>query len=833
MSKVAQAKSQVGDKVDANAVTLAQDGKFKEADINRKMKFYGVIQAFRQGRYPDNEQIDQALKYTQKTSPVDVEKLSPDGQKLVHDIREIIEVMRRMVLEKNPNEEFQNFLHHTTKADYKGATGMKAPVSKDEAQKDAETAGEALRTLVKLFLRNGEARKLFSDLGLIGRDMFADAAQFAAGKARPKEEKMATVDHPAPENEFHDDIPESLKKAQKAGDKKEEGKQDVKDSAVQAVDSADPNASTEANKQTAADQAAEARNKLAAKIPEKHKDLAREHKDKTVNYFKENFPEERRNNFIYRLKKVLVECQRHKDYQDAMDYFLTAFENYKGVANDIHTQTEQNAKSLTGEGNVDTAQKSFRRLLERFANGRSTQPIVDALDTLYNDVGKDPELKDFFKRVDTYLRRCVQEPGFVMKEEANTQARTLQTQGKRFFTGEGEQKGKYQPHFENFFQQVADFFKAMGDDPLNQEFGSKWDKLGKDLFFDSEGKATFKPHLWDDIRDPILPQLLVHIGYVPIPRIEYSDKMVDLVIENLNVDPANILPNLIEIDAHHFHRMSAYKKITDQHNGTVKVLLSQIQTDLRDVHWAIKKKQGFPKITDSGSADVFLGGHGLTIAVTLETKTRSRDVFTVKQVKAKIHKIDFAIRGSKHDALAKIAKPLATSLIKKQICKAAEGGIRDAFEKLNDHLVSVREAEEGKKMDTLKQKFGGSQDGQSKSAQGQKGTFKLATSKRDSILPQMGHPDGWVNKLDAAEEKATASGPQHKADWHSPAFTIVGSGSSLSSSTGAGQSKVGAATNAVKQDVTGAPNGNINAGNATSGVPPAINGAATTTAQAV
>ncbi|PWN89674.1 hypothetical protein FA10DRAFT_150919 [Acaromyces ingoldii] len=830
MSKVAPSKSQVGDKVDANAVTLAQDAKFKEADVNRKMKFYGVLQAFRQGRYPDNEQIDKALRYTQQTSPVDLDKLSPDGRKLVQDIREIIEVMRRMVLEKNPNEEFQNFLFHTTKADYKGATGLKVPVSKDEAQKDAETASEALRTLVKLFLRNGEARKLFSDFGLIGRDMFADAAQFAAGKARPNEDKLATVDHPAPDNEFHDDIPEALKKANKAADKKEEGKQDVAAAVQQtANDAQDPNASVEANKQTAADQAAAAGNKLAAKIPDKHKDLAKEHKDKTVNYFKENFPEERRNNFIYRLKKVLVECQRHKDYQDAMDYFLTAFENYKGVANDLHTQTEQNAKSLTSENNVDTAQKSFRRLLERFANGRSTQPIVDALDTLYNDVGKDPELKEFFKRIDTFLRRCVQEPGFVMKEEANTQGRLLRDQGKRFFTGEGEQKGKYQPHFENFFQQVADFFKAMGDDPLNKEFGSKWDKLGKDLFFDSEGKATFKPHLWDDIRDPILPQLLTHIGYVPIPRIEYSDKMVDLVIENLNVDPANLLPNLIEIDAHHFHRMSAYKKITDQHKGTVKVLLSQIQTDLRDVHWAVKKKQGFPKITDSGSADVFLGGHGLTVAVTLETKTGGRDVFTVKQVKAKIHKIDFAIRGSKHDLMAKVAKPLATSLVKKQICKAAEGGIRDGFEKLNDHLVAVRDAEEGKKLDTLKQKFGGSQDAGSKTES--KGTFKLATSKRNSILPQMGHPDGWVHKLDAAEEKAKDSGPQHKPDWHSPAFTIVGGAASTQTSA---TPKTGAANAAVKT-ATGAngsttlPNG---AATNTAGVAPAISGAATSTAQA-
>ena len=767
---VAPAKSQVAESPAANAVTLANDPRFKEADVNRKMKFYGVVQAFKNGRMPDNKQIDEALVYAEKNSPVDVSKLSPDGAQLVKDIREIIATMRLMVKEKNANEEFQNFMYHSTKADYKGVTGLKAPISKDETVKDRETAGEALKTLVKLFLRNGEARKLFSDLGIIGRDIFADAAQFAAGKVRPDEERLASADQPAPDNEFHEEVPELVKKDQLAA-QAEEARIASQNKAQEAANSIDPNASDEQKKQAAAEQLADAKNKLLAKVPEKHKEIAKEHKDKTLNYLKETFPEERRDQFIYRLKKVLVECQRHKDYQDAMDFFLTAFENYKGVASDIHTQTEQNAKSLSSEGNLATAQSTFRTLIERFANGKPTQPIVDALDVLYNDVAKDPELKEYMKKIDVYVRRCVQEPGFVMKEESNTQARQLRDGGQKFFTGVSDtQKGKYQPHFENFFRQVEVFFKAMGDDPLNQQFGDKWHKMGRDLFFNAEGKVTFKPHLWDDIRDPILPQLIKHIGFVPVPRIEYSDPMVDLVIENLNVDPANIIPNLIEIDAHHYHKMSAFKSIKDNHRGSVKLLLSQIQTDLRDVSWAINKKKGFPSLKDSGLADVFLGGSGLTVSVTLETSTGNKNVFVVKQVKAKIHKIDFAIRKSKHDLLVKILRPLATSLIKKQICKAAEGGIRDALEKLNEHLTAAKEAEAGKKVDVLKNRFSKSDQG---SAKEPKGTFKLATSKRDSILPQMGNPNGWVNKIDEAEKKAADSGPNHKPDWHSPAFTIV------------------------------------------------------------
>lgn len=759
------------DKPGATAVTVPQDPKFKNADVDRKMRFYGVVEAFRQGRMPDNEQIRDALRFAEKNSPVDTSKLSDDGKILIQDIRDIIASMRKIVDTKNTNQEIQDFIYASTKADYKGATGIKAPTSKDEAKKDADTAGEAFRTLAKLFLRNGEVRKLVQDLGLIGRDMFADGAQFLAGKARPDEEKMASVDQPAGDNEFHDDIPTALKtksaeekeaeKVKKEADKKEKDAQreaEIK----QYIANGDTPQQAQAKAKAA---------ELKGNIPEKHREVAKEHKDKTVNYLKENFPEERRDQFIYRLKKVLVECQRHKDYQDAMDFFLTAFENYKGVANDMHTQTEQNAKSLSSEGNLSTAHASFRKVLERFANGRPSQPMLDALDVIYNDCAKDPELKQYFKNIDTYVRRCVQTPGFVMKDEANTQARQLRQQGKKFFSGEEGHKGKYQPHLEKFFDEVKVFFTAMGDDPVNKEFGEKWHKLGRDIFFNSEGKVTFKPHLWDDIRDPILPQLLKHIGFVPIPRIEYSDPMVDLVIENLNVDPANILPNLVEIEAYHFHRMSPFKGIKDNHKGSVKLLLSQIQTDIRDVAWSINKKQGFPSIKDSGLADVFLGGQGMTVAVALETQTGTRDVFRVKEVKAKIHNMDFAVRKSKHDVLVKVMRPLARSLVKKQICTLAQNGIREALEKVNENLVVAREAEKGKRSEVLKQRFGKEAD---KAEQAQpKGTFKLATSKRDSILPQMGAKDGWVNKIDAAAEKAQSAGPSHKPDWYSPSFSIV------------------------------------------------------------
>ena len=82
----------------------------------------------------------------------------------------------------------------------------------------------------------------------------------------------------------------------------------------------------------------------------------------------------------------------------------------------------------------------------------------------------------------------------------------------------------------------------MGDDPLNARFGQDWARLTKDLLFDSEGSLKFKPELWNDVRKVIVPTLIDQIGYVPIPRVEYSDNSLDLVLENLTLSGRNLFP---------------------------------------------------------------------------------------------------------------------------------------------------------------------------------------------------------------------------------------------------------------------------------------------------
>ena len=317
-------------------------------------------------------------------------------------------------------------------------------------------------------------------------------------------------------------------------------------------------ARAQAGKEAGAGQAREEaqglKNKIFAKVPDEHKDRADEGVQKAKvrspyvtlayasltmktdlffehalqDYMHEKLPQERIDRFVYRLKKVIVECQRHQDYQAAIDFFLDKAEHYQVQAKSATQQSGGTAATVRHDGNFQNATAELRSILERFANGQSMQPIFDSVDQLYTDAKNDDGLRSWFRELDHYIRLCLQEPGYIMKDEADRRGRELRESGKHYWD---PQNGKYSGHKDNFFNAVQGFFTAYADDGLNQRLGESVKSLVTDLFLNSEGNITWKPELWTDIRKVILPTLFQQIGYVPIPRAEYTSKDVDLVVE--------------------------------------------------------------------------------------------------------------------------------------------------------------------------------------------------------------------------------------------------------------------------------------------------------------
>ncbi|KAH7384117.1 hypothetical protein DE146DRAFT_667909 [Phaeosphaeria sp. MPI-PUGE-AT-0046c] len=790
----------------SKAVNRPVDLKQKETDVNNKLQLFGIFQAFSNGKVPSNKQIDVALNSAIASKPLSSpsKKLSPEGQRLVADLKAVIEQAKILLLSKNEGNLLQDFIWQAEQITGAGTTLPGAPVDKDTAKQHGNEALDGLRTLGTLLISNGQFRKLLSDASVLLRDIAGDAAQNTATKVKPSEDKLNQIDQPAEDNTWHDtpNLSKDNLKAQAKqslpfgkGDAKQaagditqaahpDGSRDPRDTAQLGAHEAQTGQSTGLNAQAAANVAKE---KVEQNVSEEDKDKARARRDQLNNYLKGKMPEERREQTIWRLKKMVVEIQGHQDYQRAIETLLRLAEQYSGHTRNLGQQATGTVKGAHQDDALRTAEANLKTLLERFANGTSSDDLFESINQIYKDADNDPELKNWFKRIDTYIRKILQQQGYILEDASNEEWNRIYDQGHDLL------RGRYRGHTDR----IADEFKFIGQqfdaDPQNKAFADSVNRLFNDLGTDENGKTAFKPHLIKDITDVILPGFFESVQYIPIPRIEVSDPMADIVVENLVIEGDNLAPNVLEFGSDNYWRWGR-KQITNKNKNKVMLSVSGVQMDLRDVSYYIKRKQGFPSITDKGVMDIFMGGSGFSFKVEMETADRAREnngpqthFFKVNKVETDIQNLQIKLKKSNHKLLFNMFKPLLLKVMRPAIQKVLEKQIKDNVNQLDSILYDIKkeadraEAEAKRNPDpqnlmNMYQRYASAaqrrvMQGKEKKQQLQERTkdtqVNMAVTQHDSIFKNISLPGGISSK--ATEYKDLAA----KGDkWESPIFSI-------------------------------------------------------------
>lgn len=472
---------------------------------------------------------------------------------------------------------------------------------------------------------------------------------------------------------------------------------------------------------------------------------------------------------------MVVECQSHPDYQQAITTLLDLAEEYGGHAKNLGQQSTGTVKDT--RSGLAQAEEDLKTLLERFANGTSSDDLFDSINTIYADADKDPELKDWFKAMDKYVRRCLKEEGYILDDQSTQDWNRLYDHGNYLL------RNKYRGHTDR----VVDELKFIGDqfdqDAQNKAFAASVEKLFKDLGQDVNGKSTFKPHLVKDLRDVILPAIFENVAYIPVPRIEYSDPQVDAVIENLVLESDNFMPNVLEIASENYLRWGR-KTIANKQKHAVEVNVAGIQMDLRDVSYYVKRKQGFPSLSDTGVANIVLAGDGFSFKLKMSTPNAKdrQNFFKVDKVDVDVKNFNIKLVKSHHKLLFGLFKPMMLKVIRPALQKAVEKAIRDKIDELDRLFYQVKLEADGA-ADEVKDDPTQAQNmysryvsaAQNKFMQGKKKAeavtadkkVNYAVTKEDSIFPNIHLPGGISSK--ATEYKELA----RKGDrWESPVFSI-------------------------------------------------------------
>jgi len=772
----------------SGVVNRPVDVKLRDQDINNKLQLYGIYQAFKNGKLPSNKQCDTALNSALRSKALSSpsNELSEEGRALVEDLRDVIENAKRLLLSKNEGQLLQEFIWEAESVNSVDVQGKpEVGLTKDSAQQDGKQALEGLKTLGTLLITNGEFRKILNDAWIIARDIAGDGAQKAASKVRPSEDELSQVDQPAPENTWHekpdfskhkDQLTSKFKKnkdkAKKdAGDVADTSAQAGTDGRVETASDVDANAAVNVGTQ-------QAKEKVSGAVPEETKGRAREVTDRTKDYLSRKMPKERREQVTWRLKKMVLEIQGHSDYQQAINTLIGLVEKYGSTGRHASRQGTGVVQEVRSTGKIQTMETNLRVLIERFANSTSLDGLFDALETIYRDADKDPELKGWFKNLDTFIRKTLQEQGYVMQDSWTREWNQLSDHGRYLL------RDRYKDHTDNILDEIRFIGKQFAEDPLNKAFGESMEKLFNDLGRDSNGNVSFKKHLLRDVRDVILPATFENVRYVPVPRIEVSDPVADVVVENIVIESDNLMPNVVEFGSDNYFRWGR-KKIKSKRDNKIMIAVSGIQADLRDVSYYVNKKKGFPSLKDTGVMDIFLGGEGFGFKIAASTahKEDRQNFIKLDKVAVKIDHLDIKLKKSKHKALFTVFKPLLFRVVRPVLQDVLEQKIRESFEKGDAFAYEIHtEVQRAKEasledpaeapniytryLDTLRQKMA---ENKKKAAEvAQRDTkVQTATTLYESMFPEIRLPGGISSKATEYRELA-----KQGEGWESPVFSI-------------------------------------------------------------
>ena len=438
-----------------------------------------------------------------------------------------------------------------------------------------------------------------------------------------------------------------------------------------------------------------------------------------------------------------------------------------------------------------TMLNEIKTLIERFANSTSSDDLIASINTMYRDADKDPELKSWFKSIDAYVRKALKESGFIMQDAANEEWNALYDKG-NFLLRE-----RYRDHTNHVLDEFKFFGRQFDADPQNKAFAAATQKLFNDLGNDENGKPTFKPHLVKDLSQVIVPSIFENARYVPVPRIEYTDPQVDAIIENLVIESDNLAPNSFEFGSDNYFRWGR-KTVSSANKNKVMVSVSGVQMDLRDVSYYVNKKEGFPKLKDTGVMDIFMGGSGFSFKIAMETADKSdkQHFFKINKVTVDIKSLTIKLKQSKHKLLFNLIRPLLFGILRPAIGKVLEKLIKDQVHEADGKAYAVHQEAQraaaavqndpenapniySRYIDAAKTVFVKKQKKAEEVAADKKAN--VAMTQLDSIFPSIKLPGGISTK--ATEYKQLAA----KGDkWESPVFGI-GSASESTNIPHAGQ----------------------------------------------
>jgi len=245
------------------------------------------------------------------------------------------------------------------------------------------------------------------------------------------------------------------------------------------------------------------------------------------------------------------------------------------------------------------------------------------------------------------------------------------------------QEFKYRPEIDDFLDRTQELFDNIRNDEFVSVLRHHAGLIAEDIsFIGPEGKTQIDLELVGNLRDVVVPVLAETFKYIPVPRIERSDKNRRYWVDNIVVCGYDVLPDNVRFQIESDSEVSIRDIETKKSNTRLIITLNQIRTELKNLDFFYEKKTT-PTLTEGGRVTLRLGGDGATLSFIFEIEQNPEDKvprLAEGEVHFNIHQLDIEYdkESLKHDVLV----PMVTAVFKQQIQTEIEREIEKSFKKL-------------------------------------------------------------------------------------------------------------------------------------------------------
>ena len=620
--------------------------------LHQKMHSYQMLRALSQGFMPSTEQLTINLRTLLASDVLNPEnpELSDSGRRLLQLSKQWLHEFIELLQTKNNKDQIQDFMWFLTKARISLDTEDVAyRAKKSKVKADTLAAYESLRTVGTLLFTNSDFRTFVGDLGVIGRQVFADTAFSLSNVAEDVGKKVE---------------PSTSENMMLTGPGKDQGPApDAKELAAEGGDVATAVANG----------------------------LAKTGSD-AIESAKEHISGDAKDTLLNRLKQAILKLRKRPDYNESVSTIGLLIQRYAKLYSRAVDDTIGAAQvDVKTNDEVDRAVKNFWSLLRSFGEPKEWDRLQKNVEQVMGHGNRDPEFEGMMADVGTAVEKMLSDPAFF--DHADEKVEELKEKSKQVG---GSQGSTLRADVDNLILQAQRTFRSVVKDQNINKLIALTTRIYANL---SPAGATTNKDLIDDSLHVFVPLLIKAIQYIPIPRLEVATPDVDLLLENLILEPgrtvnqSSFLPYRLRIETQNNvevrkARFRTHSSLTSL--ATIKVDGLTLRAD--ELGYWMRAHSGLARLTDEGIADFHLDERGLDIHVDIEIgRERLEHVLTLRDVRVKIHHLSYNLRKSKFSWLAWLLKPLLRPILRKVMEKQLSNAIGDFLHAANRELLFARE----------------------------------------------------------------------------------------------------------------------------------------------